>query len=517
MKERRARTPFALILPVILTLALIGPTSAGVSFNAETRLTRYWDKGGWDNYPTLAQAENGSVWLVWQSKRNPTDFDLYYNLYNGTGWMYNWTKFRERPIFTHPSQDMTPWLLQAQDGKLWLFWSSNRTGDYDIFYITSSDSGQTWTTPNPAVTNSAKDTNPVAMQARNGTMWLVWHRELSGTSSAMYKTYNGTVWSPERTIDGVNSGHPYVLQMKDGKIWVFWDLLVDVDNFEIVYRVFNGTSWSNLNRLTTRSSYDDVDPAGVQDRNGTVWVFWSARTDTSQGDIHYVSSDDNGAHWTDIDSLTTDNMDDVQPCVARISDKKLWVAWSSNRDPVLQQYDLYYTTSNQILVHDVAIQSVIHSHDPIYPGETLPVTVTTVNLGDYAESYTVNCYANSSLIGTQNVNLAGSSSAVLNFAWSTSSFAPGIYVIKAVATTVPYESIVNTVDNTLSGGSVMLKIPGDVNSDRTVSSLDLELLQDAFGSLQGVPKWNAECDINLDNVVDAFDLRLLGKNYGKTI
>ena len=56
---------------------------------------------------------------------------------------------------------------------------------------------------------------------------------------------------------------------------------------------------------------------------------------------------------------------------------------------------------------------------------------------------------------------------------------------------------------------------GDANDDGCVTSDDLILLMQAYGSEEGDSNWNERCDFNSDKTVDVTDLFLLCKNYGK--
>ncbi|PKP56345.1 MAG: hypothetical protein CVT88_07365 [Candidatus Altiarchaeales archaeon HGW-Altiarchaeales-1] len=59
---------------------------------------------------------------------------------------------------------------------------------------------------------------------------------------------------------------------------------------------------------------------------------------------------------------------------------------------------------------------------------------------------------------------------------------------------------------------------GDVNNDKKINHEDLVLLQQAYGSHKGDPKYNQNprADLNCDGKVDIRDLVLLAKNFGKT-
>ena len=72
------------------------------------------------------------------------------------------------------------------------------------------------------------------------------------------------------------------------------------------------------------------------------------------------------------------------------------------------------------------------------------------------------------------------------------------------------------IDHELADGYFSNKILGDVNGDRTVDGSDLSDFSEAYGSEDGDPNWNSNCDFNRDNKVDASGLFDLSKNYGKS-
>jgi len=119
--------------------AAIAPIGNAVVWENERRITTHL---AWDAYPSIFQMQDDRIWFVWQSDRGGDwTFDIYRTVYDW--WLGTWSP--QQPITTDPSHDVTPSLMQTNDGKLWLFWSSMRTGNYDVFFKTSSNNGATWT------------------------------------------------------------------------------------------------------------------------------------------------------------------------------------------------------------------------------------------------------------------------------------------------------------------------------------------------------------------------------------
>lgn len=57
---------------------------------------------------------------------------------------------------------------------------------------------------------------------------------------------------------------------------------------------------------------------------------------------------------------------------------------------------------------------------------------------------------------------------------------------------------------------------GDINGDKVVDIIDLTLLAQAWLSVSGEPRYNANCDINKDGRIDITDFTLLAMNWLRT-
>ena len=57
---------------------------------------------------------------------------------------------------------------------------------------------------------------------------------------------------------------------------------------------------------------------------------------------------------------------------------------------------------------------------------------------------------------------------------------------------------------------------GDVNRDGVIDQKDLDLIEAAYGSREGDPDWNPECDLDHDGVITSYDMTRASGNYGKT-
>jgi len=481
----------------LTTLALDIPLSGAVQWSPETRLTTHSKQ---DMTPSLMQVWDGTIWVVWVSNRMGFGNDeLFYKTSSNYG--SSWTP--DTRLTEAPGYDQSPSIVQAGNGTIWVVWSSYRTGNYELFYKTFN--GSSWTSDAQLTVESNTDISPSIMQAADGLIWVAWHSSRTGNSELFYKTYNGTAWSTETQLtDNPSSDqYPSIVQANNGTIWVVWSSY-RTGNYELFYKTFNGATWSYDSQLTDDPISYHLDASIARARDGTIWVSW--QFGELQDELYYKIY--NGTAWSSEVQLTSDPANDIASSIAQINDRKMWVVWQADRD---KDFDLYYTTSNEIIIHDVATKNVAPSATKVNQAEILPISVTVENQGDMNETFNVDLFANETLIESTTVTLANGTTTQLTLSWNTASVEKGRYSMRAEASSVPYE--IETADNVCRDGIVTVTMQGDVNGDLTVDINDLIILTEAYGLTSASPSWNPNADINKDSKINVLDLLLLGENY----
>jgi hypothetical protein len=153
------------------------------------------------------------------------------------------------------------------------------------------------------------------------------------------------------------------------------------------------------------------------------------------------------------------------------------------------------TTSKTITVrmtgiHDIGVLDVKIAKTLVGQGFTCKINTTIQNQGDYTETFNVTAYANTTVIGTLTANnMLNGTSTVLTFTWNTTGLAKGNYTIWAYAWPVPGETDMS--DNTFTGGTVRVAMPGDIEEPfGIVDMTDIGWIALAYGSGLGDPRWN---------------------------
>lgn len=146
-----------------------------------------------------------------------------------------------------------------------------------------------------------------------------------------------------------------------------------------------------------------------------------------------------------------------------------------------------------------------------YQGQLVTVNVTVSNFGDSPEQLWVTLYSNITMnrsIGAYPIHLDAGQDCAFLFIWNTTGTPPLNYTLTAVST-------VPTGSDTLTNGTVAVRLSGDVNGDGRVDLKDLALIARAFGSSPTSPNWNPNADINGDGVVNMKDITLVARDLGQ--
>ena len=518
MQRKTVSTAKILLISFVLVLATMNCSfSNAIQWSPDTRLTVHEDT---DWSPSITATSDGKLWVVWRSDRTG-NYEIFYKVFDGFTWS------NETQLTFHSGFDDHPCVMEDDDGNIWVVWESDRSlANQDLFCKIFN--GTVWSDPVQLTNHTKGDAYPSITQDSNGTIWLFWTslRTFPGGEldpnyyEIFYKTLNISGWSdPIQLTNKTNKPDldPAVLAAEDGKIWVVW-----ARKSEIVYKVYYGNTWSYDSILVWDPS-NNWYPSIMQANDGNIWVVWDSDRDVNNN-IYYKIF--NGSMWTADIKLTTDVMDDTYPSVAQDIYGTIWVTWSS---PRFANYDLYYKTNS----HDIAVTDVAPQASTVTRGETLAIEVTALNLGTADETVEVQCYANSILAGNETMSLTPGQSDTVTIQWNTTGVARSTYVISATAVAVPGE--VKLDDNTLIGGSVQVEILGDVCwaydgvvmpiPEGAVTMLDwvaVSFNRETYDPDQypGLPPWDPvwgpACDVDKNGAVDVGDLLLVALHYGET-
>ncbi|UCD95841.1 MAG: hypothetical protein JSV35_04860, partial [Candidatus Bathyarchaeota archaeon] len=164
-------------------------------------------------------------------------------------------------------------------------------------------------------------------------------------------------------------------------------------------------------------------------------------------------------------------------------------------------------------IHDLAISSTPPTQSTYGEGSIVEINFTICNQGSVLATSNITLYANGTEIQTRNITIGSLETQNMSFTWNTTGFLKGNYLMNVTVTPVIGET--DIADNDLQTW-ILLTLPGDVDGDKDVDIFDIVLIVHVYGSQEGQPAYNPDCDFDADGDVDIFDVIIAASNYGKS-
>ncbi|MFX0123254.1 MAG: M6 family metalloprotease domain-containing protein, partial [Candidatus Hodarchaeota archaeon] len=126
-------------------------------------------------------------------------------------------------ITNDSAYDLDPCLIQTPSGDLGLFWASNRTGNFEIYFIE-----EPWNRSNivKITNNGVLDRGPSYCLSRNDTHLLAFEREVGGTSNILLLSSTDlSSWGSSPitcTNPTVDSSEPSIIEREDGTLLILF-------------------------------------------------------------------------------------------------------------------------------------------------------------------------------------------------------------------------------------------------------------------------------------------------------
>ncbi|MBN2240076.1 MAG: exo-alpha-sialidase, partial [Dehalococcoidales bacterium] len=300
------------------------------SFRIADQVIQVTDDVNTDCSSSICTASDGTLWIAWESDRSG-NYDIWYKTSSDNG--KTWSS--EFQLTTDTSNDLGPDIYQTTDGDVWVFWYSYRSGNFDIWYTITNDGGISWADPVQFTFNTDEDMQPSVTQTSDGRLLVTWSSLRSENWDIWYResTNDGLSWSyPIRiTTDSELDMEPSIIQMNDGQIWIVWASYRS-GHFEIWQKSSNdnGQTWSSANQITNGNNFYR-EPSVTQTDDGKIWIAWWNLWN-STWNIYYKSSVDESATWGEVIQFSYYTGWEGFPDITALADGKIAIVWSSDRD-----------------------------------------------------------------------------------------------------------------------------------------------------------------------------------------
>jgi hypothetical protein len=223
-----------------------------------------------------------------------------------TGTPIGWTEDIRITDFSNNDVNVA---ITVDENDFYLVWERTVvvSSDYEVYFVKSNDSGESWGSPQQISNSGIYATDP-DIKTNNSHLHVVWSDWKTPDWEIFYRNSNdgGKTWNPEKKIsidDGNNSEGPRIA-VNNSSIHVIW---VDarLAQTEVFYKrsIDGGITWDDglgnpdVDRRITHD-LSGAAPAGIEVYNSNLHVLFSDDRDGSP-DVYYIRSIDNGATWDD--------------------------------------------------------------------------------------------------------------------------------------------------------------------------------------------------------------------------
>lgn len=210
-------------------------------------------------------------------------------------------------------KDEDPSLIKSRDGRFFICWFSNRSGDDNLYIINSWD-GTQWSSPVRITHAFARDFYPSLHQDSSGRFHLAWFRIKKSPPflSSIWYTHSddGIHWDPGHEVQVTHAlgsdWAPSIWKDATGRLLIYFASKRKGDSSKEIYvsqSKDNGSTWLlpvRLESLNDAKEEDDF-PCVVQQQDGRFLMAWSRYPKTllpfnKYMDVLFSTSDD-GIHW----------------------------------------------------------------------------------------------------------------------------------------------------------------------------------------------------------------------------
>ncbi|RLE44426.1 hypothetical protein DRJ22_05940, partial [Candidatus Woesearchaeota archaeon] len=156
------------------------------------------------------------------------------------------------------------------EGRVWVFWSRNVSGNWDIFYRFRSNGK--WSEEGRLTDETGPDINPAAATDSSGKVWVAWQAFRNGNSDILAVRQEGErfgkAWTVGSTPD--NEWDPAIAASGDGAVAVAWDTYVKGD-YDVYCRTYRDGKWDEPIAIAA-SSRGEARASIAYDGENRLWI-----------------------------------------------------------------------------------------------------------------------------------------------------------------------------------------------------------------------------------------------------
>ena len=268
-------------------IEFINSNNGGKNFTAKKEL-RAGDTLSFS--PQIAATEKGDVYVVWVDKSSKTgDTDITFRSSNDSG--KNFTVIKE--LRGGDTLSFSPQIAATEKGDVYVVWvdKSSKTGDTDITFRSSNDSGKNFDDRERIRRNNLLSSSPQVTATENGGVYLVWTDKNNTTTNSQisFRSSSDSGKNFERIINLnkdeknlLNSSSPQIVATSNNSAFVVW-----VDNHIQFKEILVNDHLVGVPISLSNKTITSLSPQITVANNGNVYAFWIDKDGIMDRSIHF--------------------------------------------------------------------------------------------------------------------------------------------------------------------------------------------------------------------------------------
>jgi hypothetical protein len=223
-----------------------------------------------DDWPSIAAAPDGSLWIAWLSFVGDRD-DVVIRHYSGGKWgNLQWVPGTSGDSFL-------PQVAVDASNRVWVVWSQQVNSNWDIYARRFDPAKQEWSALERLTKDPLPDINPRMASNGKGQFAVVWQGFRGKNSNIFLKTFDGSKWSADVRVTNraFNDWEPAVAIDGKGTAWVAYDSYKN-GNYDVFVTPVREGKLDGAEMSVAATPKFEARPTIAVDTSDRVWVAWEA-------------------------------------------------------------------------------------------------------------------------------------------------------------------------------------------------------------------------------------------------